>query len=62
MQAMDCVESRELADKCEFFAVLPQAVPQFPKVRRYVHGGPKSEATLSSARFFKRPITEAKTD
>jgi len=34
MQAMDCVESREMADKCEFFAVLPQAVPQFPKVRR----------------------------
>ena len=32
MQAMDCVESREMADKCEFFAVLPQAVPQFPKV------------------------------
>jgi len=35
MQAMDCVESREMADKCEFFAILPQAVPQFPKVRRF---------------------------
>jgi len=35
MQAMDCVESREMADKCEFFSVLPQAVPQFPKVSCY---------------------------
>ena len=47
MQAMDCVESREMADRCEFFAVLPQAVPQFPKVRhfRVIHGSIRPRPT-----------------
>ncbi len=32
MQVMDCLDTKEFSQKCEFFALLPQAIPQFPKV------------------------------
>lgn len=37
MQVMDCVDLKEFSQKCEFFAMLPQAVPQFPKVKVLLH-------------------------
>jgi len=32
MQSLDAVDYKDLSQKCEFFAILPPTIPQFPRV------------------------------